>query len=85
MVVSEIVNHYCNAYIEKNIFGKVSQVEIKTVWYAYKTYMYIWVLIWISDFTLKDSCIDKLLFEKIPNKFCKNILGVHKKNLKFCS
>ena len=39
MVVSEIVNHYCNAYIKKNIFGKVSQVEIKTVWYAYKIYM----------------------------------------------
>jgi hypothetical protein len=35
--------------------------------------------IWISDFTLKDSCIDKLPFEKIHNKFCKNILGVHKK------
>jgi hypothetical protein len=41
--------------------------------------------IWISDFTLKDSCIEKLPFEKIHNKFCKNILGVHKKKLKFCS
>ena len=36
--------------------------------------------IWISDFTLKDSCIDKLPFEKIHNKICKNILGVHKKS-----
>jgi hypothetical protein len=30
--------------------------------------------IWISDFTLKDFCIDKLPFEKIHNKFCKNPL-----------
>ena len=35
--------------------------------------------IWINDFTLKDFCIDELPFEKIHNKFCKNILGVHKK------
>ena len=39
----------------------------------------------ISDFTIKDSCIDKLPFEKIHNEFCKNILGVHTKNLKLCS
>jgi hypothetical protein len=41
--------------------------------------------IWISDFTSKDSCIDKLPFEKIHNKLVKNILAVHKKKLKFCS
>lgn len=34
--------------------------------------------IWISDFTLKDSCIDRLPFEKIHNEFCKNIRGVPK-------
>jgi predicted DNA-binding ArsR family transcriptional regulator len=41
--------------------------------------------IWISDFILKDSCIDKLPFEKIHNKFCKNILGVHKKSSNFAA
>ena len=42
----------------------------------------------ISHFTLKDSwqsCIDKLPFEKIHNKFCKNILGVHKKSSNFAA
>ena len=41
--------------------------------------------IWINDFTLKDSCIDKLPFEKIHNKFGKNILGVHKKSSNFAA
>lgn len=36
--------------------------------------------IWISDYNIKDSNIDKLPFEKIHNKFCKNILGVHKRS-----
>jgi hypothetical protein len=39
----------------------------------------------ISDFTIKDSCIDKLPFEKIHNEFCKNILGVHKKISNFAA
>ena len=41
--------------------------------------------IWISDFTLKDSCIDKLPFEKIHIKIGKNILGVHKKSSNFAA
>ena len=36
--------------------------------------------IWISDLSTKESNLDKLPFEKIHNKFCKNILGVHKKS-----
>lgn len=36
--------------------------------------------IWISDYNIKESNIDKLPFEKIQNKFCKSILGVHKKS-----
>lgn len=35
--------------------------------------------VWISDFTLKDLNKDNIPFEKIHNKFCKYLLGVHKK------
>ena len=35
--------------------------------------------IWISDFSQKDLKRDNLLFEKIHNRFCKFLLGVHKK------
>ena len=36
--------------------------------------------VWISDFNIKSSKIDNLPFEKLHNKFCKIILGVHKKS-----
>jgi hypothetical protein len=35
--------------------------------------------IWISDFTIRNLKSDNLPFEKIHNRFCKYLLGVHKK------
>lgn len=39
--------------------------------------------IWISDFTQKNLKSDNLPFEKIHNRFCKYLLGVHKKASNF--
>lgn len=36
--------------------------------------------IWISDFNINESNIDKMPFEKIQNKFCKYILNVNRKS-----
>lgn len=41
--------------------------------------------IWISDFTEKELKSDNLPFEKTHNRFCKYILGVHKKSSNFAS
>ena len=41
--------------------------------------------IWISDFTQKDLKSDNLPFEKIHNRYCKYLLGVHKKASNFAS
>ena len=40
---------------------------------------------WISDFTIKDKIADTLPFEKIHNRFCKFLIGVHKKSSNFAS
>ena len=47
----------------------------------YYYYYYYGPEILISDITLKDSCIDKLPFEKIHNKYS----GSPQEKLKFCS
>ena len=41
--------------------------------------------IWICDFNIKDNNLDKLPFEKLHNKFCKYLLGVHRKSSNFAS
>ena len=41
--------------------------------------------IWISDFTIKELESDNLPFEKIHNRFCIYLLGVHKKASNFAS
>ena len=41
--------------------------------------------IWISDFNIKDNNLDKLPFEKLHNKFCKYLLGVHRKSSNLAS
>ena len=41
--------------------------------------------IWISDFTIKELISDNIPFEKIHNRFCKYLLGVHKKASNFAS
>ena len=41
--------------------------------------------IWISDFTQKELKSENLPFEKIHNRFCKYLLGVHKKSSNFAS
>ena len=41
--------------------------------------------IWISDFSQKDLKRDNIPFEKIHNRFCKYLLGVHKKASNFVS
>ena len=33
--------------------------------------------IWICGFNIKESVLEKLPFEKLHNKFCKYLLGVH--------
>ena len=35
--------------------------------------------IWVSDYNIKDKTLDTLPFEKIHNRFCKYLLGIHKK------
>ena len=35
--------------------------------------------IWIGDYNIKEKTLDTLPFEKIHNRFCKYLLGVHKK------
>ena len=35
--------------------------------------------IWTGDYTTKQNSLDNLPFEKIHNRFCKYLLGVHKK------
>ena len=39
--------------------------------------------LWICDFYYKENKLDCLPFEKLHNKFCKMILGVHKMSRKF--
>ena len=41
--------------------------------------------IWLSDFTQKELKSENLPFEKIHNRFCKYLLGVHKKYSNFTS
>ena len=41
--------------------------------------------IWICDFNVKESVLDKLPFEKLHNKFCKYLLGVHRRSSNFAS
>ncbi|MEW8548168.1 MAG: reverse transcriptase domain-containing protein, partial [Candidatus Thiodiazotropha sp.] len=41
--------------------------------------------IWISDYTIKDKTLDTLPFEKLQNRFCKYLLGVHKKSSNLAS
>ena len=41
--------------------------------------------IWICDFNVKESVLDKLPFEKLPYKFCKYLLGVHRRSSNFAS
>ena len=41
--------------------------------------------IWICDFTIRKLKSDILPFEKIHNRFCKYLLGVHKKASNFAS
>ena len=41
--------------------------------------------IWISDFTQKELKSENLPFEKIHNRLCKYLLGVHKKSSNFAS
>ena len=41
--------------------------------------------IWISDITQKELKSENLPFEKIHNRFCKYLLGVHKKSSNFAS
>ena len=36
--------------------------------------------IWICHFNIKDSVLDKSPFEKLHNKFCKYLLGVHRRS-----
>lgn len=35
--------------------------------------------IWVCDYNIKEKTLDTLPFEKIHNRFCKYLLGVHKK------
>ena len=35
--------------------------------------------VWIGDYNIKEKTLDTLPFEKIQNRFCKYLLGVHKK------
>ena len=35
--------------------------------------------IWVTDNNIKENTLDSLPFEKIRNRFCKYLLGVHKK------
>jgi hypothetical protein len=39
----------------------------------------------MNDFTIKERKSDNLPFEKIHNRFCKYLLGVHKKASNFAS
>ena len=41
--------------------------------------------IWICEFSIKDSNLDKLPFEKLHNKFCKYLLGVLQKSSNLAS
>ena len=41
--------------------------------------------IWITDYSIKDKTSDNLPFEKIHNRFCKYLLGVHKKSSNFAA
>ena len=41
--------------------------------------------IWIYDFNVKESVLEKLPFEKLHNKFCNYFLGVHRRLSKFAS
>ena len=41
--------------------------------------------IWICDFNVKESVLDKLPFEQLHNKFCKYLLGVHRRSSNFAS
>ena len=35
--------------------------------------------VWIGDYNIREETLDTLPFEKIQNRFCKYLLGVHKK------
>ena len=41
--------------------------------------------IWICDFNVKESVLSILPFEKLHNKFCKYLLGVHRRSSNFAS
>ena len=41
--------------------------------------------IWITDYSINDKTLDNLPFEKIHNRFCKYLLGVHKKSSNFAA
>ena len=41
--------------------------------------------IWLTDFKIKENISDRLPFVKIPNKFCKYLLGVHTKASNFAA
>ena len=41
--------------------------------------------IWVTDFKIKENTLDRLPFEKIQNRFCKYLLGVHKKASNFAA
>ena len=41
--------------------------------------------IWIIDYTVKDKTLDNLPFETLHNRFCKYLLGVHKKSSYFAA
>ena len=37
--------------------------------------------VWIGDYNIREKTLDTLPFEKIQNRFCIYLLGVHKKEL----
>ena len=41
--------------------------------------------IWLTDFKIKENISDRLPVVKIPNKFCKYLLGVHTKASNFAA
>ena len=41
--------------------------------------------IWVTDYKIKENTLDNLPFEKIQNRFCKYLLGVHKKASNFAA
>ena len=71
----KIMNYDC---INKKLMIKLFDCLIRSI-LTYRSE------IWICEISIKDNNLDKLPFEKMHNKFCKYLLGVHRKSSSFAS